>query len=105
LKEATTVWLYGISAVTRPVDAIPSMRTLSGQPAGANHLLSSLMQEFNQGGKNFDSIEIVVDKKIREMEQRMINRIDERLDRLEKRMEEENSKMISMLLDLKKNSK
>lgn len=63
------------------------------------------MQEFNQGGKNFDSIEIVVDKKIREMEQRMMNRIDERLDRLEKRMEEENSKMISMLLDLKKNSK
>ena len=93
------MWLYGISAVTRPVDAIPSMRTLSGQPAGANHLLSSLMQEFNQGGKNFDSIEIVVDKKIREMEQRMMN---ERLDRLEKRMEEENSKMISMLLDLKK---
>ena len=63
------------------------------------------MQEFNQGAKNFDSIEIVVDKKIREMEQRMMNRIDERLDRLEKRMEEENSKMISMLLDLQKNSK
>ena len=99
------MWLYGISAVTKPVDAIPSMRTPSGQPAGANHLLSSLMQEFNQGGKKFDSIEIVVDKKIREMEQRMMNRIDERLDRLEKRMEEENSKMISMLLDLKKNSK
>ena len=97
------MWLYGISAVTKPADAIPSMRTLSGQPAGANHLLSSLMQEFNQGAKNFDSIEI--DKKIREMEQRMMNRIDERLDRLEKRMEEENSKMISMLLDLQKNSK
>ena len=97
------MWLYGISAVTKIMDATPSMRSLSGQPGGANHLLSSLMQGFNQGGKNVDSIEIIVNNKIKEMEQRMITRIDERFDRLEKRMEEENSKLISMLLNLKTN--
>ncbi|XP_046441448.1 uncharacterized protein LOC124192277 [Daphnia pulex] len=103
LKEATTVWVYGISAVT--VEATPSMRSLSGQSAGANHLLSSIMQGFNQDGKNVDSIEMIIDKKIKEMEERMMARIEERLGRLEKRMEEDNSKMISMLLDLKTSNK
>jgi hypothetical protein len=81
------------------------MRSLSGQSAGANHLLSSLMQGFNQDGKNVDSIEMIIDKKIKEMEERMMVRIEERLGRLEKRMEEGNSKMISMLLDLKTSNK
>lgn len=63
------------------------------------------MQGFNQSEKKFDSVEMIIDKKIKEMEQRMMHRIDERLDRLEKRMEEENSKMISMLLDLKTSNK
>jgi len=91
--------------VTKTVEATPSMRSLSGQSADANHLLSSLMQGFNQSEKKFDSVEMIIDKKIKEMEQRMMHRIDERLDRLEKRMEEENSKMISMLLDLKTSNK
>jgi hypothetical protein len=95
--------VYGISAVT--VEGTPSMRSLSGQSAGANHLLSSLMQGFNQDGKNVDSIEMIIDKKIKEMEERMMVRIEERLGRLEKRMEEGNSKMISMLLDLKTSNK
>jgi hypothetical protein len=63
------------------------------------------MQGFNQDGKNVDSIEMIIDKKIKEMEERMMVRIEERLGRLEKRMEEGNSKMISMLLDLKTSNK
>lgn len=59
------------------------------------------MQGFNQDRKNFDSITMIKDKKIKDMEQRMMAKIKERLGRLEKRMEEGNSKMISMLLDLK----
>jgi hypothetical protein len=39
------------------------------------------------------------------MEQRMMAKIEERLERLEKRMEEDNLKMISMLLDLKTSNK
>jgi hypothetical protein len=59
------------------------------------------MQGFNQDRKNVDSIEMIIDKKIKDMEQRMMAKIEERLGRLEKRMEEDNLKMISMLLDLK----
>jgi hypothetical protein len=59
------------------------------------------MQGFNQDRKNVDSIEMIIDKKIKDMEQRMMAKIEERLERLEKRMEEDNLKMISMLLDLK----
>ncbi|XP_032798395.2 uncharacterized protein LOC116935139 [Daphnia magna] len=102
LKEATSVWLYGISAVTKSVETSASVPSLSGKAAGANRLLASLMHGLNQGGKNIDSIETIVDKKLREMEHRMMSRIDERLDRLEKRMEDENSRIIALLSDLKK---
>uniref|UniRef100_A0A0P6CVR8 Histone RNA hairpin-binding protein n=1 Tax=Daphnia magna TaxID=35525 RepID=A0A0P6CVR8_9CRUS len=102
LKEATSVWLYGISAVTKSVETSASVPSLSGKAAGANRLLASLMHGLNQGGKNIDSIETIVDKKLREMEHRMMSRIDERLDRIEKRMEDENSRIIALLSDLKK---
>ncbi|KAK4002532.1 hypothetical protein OUZ56_004354 [Daphnia magna] len=68
LKEATSVWLYGISAVTKSVETSASVPSLSGKAAGANRLLASLMHGLNQGGKNIDSIETIVDKKLREME-------------------------------------
>ncbi|KZS18723.1 Uncharacterized protein APZ42_015275 [Daphnia magna] len=102
LKEATSVWLYGISAVTKSVETSASVPSLSGKAAGANRLLASLMHGLNQGGKNIDSIETIVDKKLTEMEHRMMSRIDERLDRIEKRMEDENSRIIALLSDLKK---
>lgn len=102
MKEATSVWLYGISAVTKSVETSASVPSLSGKAAGANRLLASLMHGLNQGGKNIDSIETIVDKKLTEMEHRMMSRIDERLDRIEKRMEDENSRIIALLSDLKK---
>ncbi len=64
-----------------------------GQSAGVNHLLSSLMQGFNKDRKNVDSIEMIIDKKIKDMEQRMMAKIEERLGRLEKQMKENISKM------------
>ncbi|XP_057381872.1 uncharacterized protein LOC130704467 [Daphnia carinata] len=103
LKEATSVWIYGISAVTKSLETSASVPSLSGKAAGANQLLASLMHGLNQGSKNIDGIETIVDKKLREMELRMMSRIDERLDRIEKRMEDENSRIIALLSDLKNN--
>ena len=59
----------------------------------------------SQSGMNFESVEFIVDKKLKEMEERMTNRIEERFSRLEKRMEEENLKIFTMLSDLKTQNK
>ena len=70
--------------------------------------MSTLMQGLNQrsqSGMNFESVEFIVDKKLKEMEERMTNRIEERFSRLEKRMEEENLKILTMLSDLKTQNK
>ncbi|KAI9562048.1 hypothetical protein GHT06_013013 [Daphnia sinensis] len=102
LKEVTSVWIYGISAVTKSLENSASVPSLSGKAAGANQLLASLMHGFNRSSKNIDDIETIVDKKLREMEHRMMSRIDERLGRIEKKMEDDNSRIIELLSDLKK---
>lgn len=95
------MWLYGISAATTSFEASPSAPSLSGQAPGANQLLSSPMRGLNQGSKITDGIELIVDKKIKDMEERLMKRIDERLDRLEKRMEDDNSRIIALLSERK----
>ena len=103
----SNVWLYCISAVTKVVESTPTC-SLLGQNSGSNELMSTLMQGLNQrsqSGMNFESVEFIVDKKLKEMEERMTNRIEERFSRLEKRMEEENLKILTMLSDLKTQNK
>jgi hypothetical protein len=51
------------------------------------------MQGFDKDRNNVDSIEIIIDKKIKDVEQRMMAKIEERLGRLEKRTKENISKM------------
>lgn len=72
---------------------------------GINQLLSSVMIGLNQSGNKApnNSIELVIDKKIKEMEERMMSRIDERFSRLEKKIEQNHLQIIAILSDQREN--
>lgn len=71
---------------------------------GFNQLLSSMMLGLNQSGNKItgNNIEHVVDKKLKEMEERMMSRIDERISRLEDKLEN-HLRLMTLLSDQKDN--
>lgn len=109
IKDKSQIWVYGISVVTKTTAAPPKPFS---HPAGfaatggnINSLLSSFTPGTNAnslgGPKPFEGIEAIVDKKVKEMEERIINRIQERFDLLEEKMNQNNEKLIELLTEIK----
>lgn len=72
---------------------------------GVNQFLSSMMLGLNQSGNKppSNNIELIVDRKIKEMEERMMTRIEERFNCLEKRIEQGHIQIMALLSDQKEN--
>lgn len=103
------MWVYGIAAVTKLTEVTQSLPTHlpADQPRGVNQLISTMMMGLSQNKDpnntaNFSGLEILVDKKLKEMEERMMNKIDERLRNLEIKMDDNHGKLVSMLCSDKK---
>lgn len=53
-------------------------------------------------GKPFDNLEGLIDLKVKELEGRIMNRIEERFNALEKKMDLNNERIVELLTELKK---
>ena len=111
IQDKTALWVYGISAVTKVISG-PLNKLSAGQTssipgnASLNSLLSSLMPALpgmsQSSAKPFGNIETLIDNKVKEMEERIVHRIEERFNCLEKKIDENNEKILALLMDLKK---
>lgn len=51
--------------------------------------------------KSFENVEKLVDQKIKDMEQRIMSRIEQRFDLLQEKMDQNNEKLITLLSEIK----
>lgn len=92
----STLWIYGISAATRKVGGAPAM-PLPGLGV-AHGLMSTLMQSMGSNSKkSVNDVEVLVEKKCEEIEARMMKRINERFDLLERKIEQECFKIFTVI--------
>ena len=103
--------MFGISAVTKetpaPLKPMSSQLLDPGSSAlrsSLNPLLSSLMPGLNNStgfAKSFENVEKLVDHKIKDMEQRIMSRIEQRFDLLQEKMDQNNDKLMTLLSEIK----
>lgn len=111
VKDMTSLWIYGINAVTKLIpSSVPSKLSPSGLISSnlMNPLLSSLLLERMKGddkamkaqAQSSNNFEQLVEIKLKEAEERIMKKIDERIARIEAKFEKNSLEIIALLKEL-----
>ena len=92
------MWIYGLLAVTQIVE--PKQPDLRFPEAVGKASLYSFMSEAN-GIKQLNFIEVMVDHKLKQMEERVLKHIDEKLNNLQIKIEAGNSQLTELISAMK----
>lgn len=103
-RDPNSIWIYGLSFATKTIAARPNAAVGFGPTGGMNQLLSSLMlgasQPVHSPTKASEGLDLSIDRKLREMEERIKKHVDHRLDAIEKKLSEDNEKLLALLSSL-----